>query len=400
MDADKPLTADSLPSETAERILEGSGGDDEAPGGPLGSNESSAFLTGINLERQRRGSQGQEREAHAIENKGSVLASVPVAGPKVLNLFEQLNTLASTLPERVVQLLEQHEHDFMLAYKTHMYTVQKQFRELKGKADKEDERVRRDNRVQELEKELKWFMSEALRLDALCKDYRKEVGKWRSRAETLSEDRRYLEDQMKASKRQTKVLRAVLERAQASKSHPGPEPPSQMMPGNSSGQPGRRDMVISRDPQDMTAERSSGTMAEAAKKVSPEEAEYLTKIGELETELRGLRRTRKMLEDAVTERYARRSELEDFFLACVDEARKDASRRKYSGHGVRKMSPVNARQEAIDALVSSEEVLVFLYEKMFPHRASTVTAAAKVDNVATNSAAEKLLKSTRGRPAA
>ncbi|KAF4701660.1 hypothetical protein FOZ63_016932, partial [Perkinsus olseni] len=134
----------------------------------------------------------------------------------VLGLFDQLNTLAATLPERVADLLQRHEHDFMLSYKSHMSTVQKSFRELKVKADKEGDKVRRDKRVQELEKELKWFMSEALRLDALCKDYRKEVGTWQARSEALSEDKRYLEDQMKASKRQAKVLKAVLKRTRAS----------------------------------------------------------------------------------------------------------------------------------------------------------------------------------------
>lgn len=54
-------------------------------------------------------------------------------------------------------------------------TVQQNFREWKLKAETEDDKVRRDKRVKELEGELKWFMSEALRLEALSKDYHKEV---------------------------------------------------------------------------------------------------------------------------------------------------------------------------------------------------------------------------------
>ncbi|KAF4741257.1 hypothetical protein FOZ63_030982, partial [Perkinsus olseni] len=80
MHHDKPPTADSLSSETVERILGSSSSEtlrDDA-------NDSSAFLTGVNLERERRGSQSHDQalEPGALENKASVLASVPVAGPR------------------------------------------------------------------------------------------------------------------------------------------------------------------------------------------------------------------------------------------------------------------------------------------------------------------------------
>ncbi|KAF4676896.1 hypothetical protein FOZ62_031183, partial [Perkinsus olseni] len=360
MHQDKPPTADSLSSETAERILGSSSSEtlrDDA-------NDSSAFLTGVNLERERRGSQSHDQapEPGALENKASVLASVPVAGPRVLDLFDQLNTLAATLPERVADLVQRHEHDFMLSYKSHMSTVQKSFRELKVKADKEGDKVRRDKRVQELEKELKWFMSEALRLDALCKDYRKEVGTWQARSEALSEDKRYLGDQMKASKRQAKVLKAVLKRTRASDLSGEPAAGQGDASGGALLQGPRisvRENATADIPlshvEDVTAERSGMSMVEAASKVSPLEAEYLTKIGELERELRDLRRTHDMLEEAASQRYVRQAELEDYFLACVDEARKDASRRRYSGYGLKQASPRNTQQDVLDSLVSSEE---------------------------------------------
>ena len=55
---------------------------------------------------------------------------------------------------RVEKLLEDHENDFFLAYKTHMYSVQKEFKALKQKADIEEAKTRRDTRIKSLEKEL------------------------------------------------------------------------------------------------------------------------------------------------------------------------------------------------------------------------------------------------------
>lgn len=98
MDQEIPPADDSPPSEATERVV----GDSSSSNVPVeDADDSSAFLTGVNLERERRESQGDDdqQEAPAIENMTSVLASIPVAGPRGRSsLARRYSMLASTGP--------------------------------------------------------------------------------------------------------------------------------------------------------------------------------------------------------------------------------------------------------------------------------------------------------------
>merc|ERR1719353_2175927 len=170
-----------------------------------------AFVSSLNLDTGAGGRPGAGKAPAKW-----IWDTVPEAGSRIVQLDSDLKQLAETMDSRIKRMLAEHEKDFFLAYKTHMYSVQKDFKALKAKADEEEFKTRKDQKIQRLEKQLDWFMTEAMRLDELCKRYKKEVDKWKAKAEALEEDHRFLEDQIKGSKRQNKVLRAAVERAQTS----------------------------------------------------------------------------------------------------------------------------------------------------------------------------------------
>ena len=97
-----------------------------------------------------------------------------------------------------------------------------------------------------------------------------------------------------------------------------------------------------------------------------------------------------------TNYFSKRSQLEEFFLACIEEVRKDIQRRKAvalaresnlnSSLHTKKDSKLqdtldNAiknesftptdKRRVVDLLLSNENVLLFLYEKLFPRQLSS-----------------------------
>merc|ERR1719160_653000 len=138
------------------------------------------------------------------------------SGARILELHHDLQVLADDLDEKVEGKLNANENAFFLAYKSHMYTVQKEFNELRQKADEEETKTRRDAKISSLEKELDWFMNEALRLDELVKKYKKELDKWKGKAEALEDDRQFLQNQIMTAKKNNKSLRNAVEKAQTS----------------------------------------------------------------------------------------------------------------------------------------------------------------------------------------
>jgi len=322
--------------------------------------------------------------------KKMVLETIPGAGPRIMETHDELKKLAENMDKKVNDMLREHEQDFFLAYKTHMYGLQKEFKALKAKADEEDTKTRRDLKIQSLERELDWFMAEAVRLDELCRGYKKEVDKWKAKAEAIEEDRRYLEDQIKGSKRQNKVLRAAVERAQYSgklatspiqgsckaitdgRSDSDPLlslPPLRASSAEGADKKKGTDGRNSAPPElSSTAANKKDTKAVSSpvKKISDEEQKLIDVIKQLKDSLAKEQNTIKSIRAERGDTYSRKSALEEFFLSCVDESRKDLARKKRPG-GTR---PDNDEEERIrDLLLSSEDVLVYLYEKLFPHRA-------------------------------
>lgn len=127
--------------------------------------------------------------------------------------YSKLNLLVGILDSKLDGVLARHEKDFLSAYRAHMYKVQRELQILKDRANVADSNLKRDNKINSLEAQLEWFREEAIRLGEASTTQQKEIDKWRTKAETLEEDRKFFEQQVKAAKRQNKLLKAALSKS-------------------------------------------------------------------------------------------------------------------------------------------------------------------------------------------
>lgn len=387
------------------------------------------FYTSIDVEQEKKPSRARRaQQADKFRHLGSAQA-----GPRILEHHQDLENLAKTLDERMKQKLGEHKKEFFLAYKTHMYSVQSDMRNMKLKADHEEAKTREDARIRALEGQLEWFMVEALRLDEYCKNYKRDVDQWRAKAEALDEDRQFLEDQIKGAKRQNKVLNAAAERARSSAysalvvtrargegasggGYPGgqaalansttsfppladvPSRPSSARgssePRRGSGGASQRTRALqdrARTPEPSTTMPGSsstsalglrggrgaqsgslppampmgGAPSSPASGLGNEaEERYVDAIKTLKSSITREQNTTRMLQASRATNYTQKSEVEEFFLKCIDEARKDNIRRKHLTPAALK----GEQERMLEAVLGNQDVLVCLYEKLFPHR--------------------------------
>merc|ERR1719482_154209 len=252
-------------------------------------------------------------------NRVEMLESLPSNGPRILGLHKDLQKLADTLDEKVEDMLNVHEKDFFLAYKSHMYTVQKEFKELKQKADEEETKTRRDAKIQSLEKELDWFMNEALRLDELCKKYKKELDKWKGRAEALEDDRQFLQNQIMTAKKNNKSLRNSVEKAQTSAY-------SALVSADDSA---KRNTMPPQETLMPAPDTGAETLALTNSGLSRElEERYQMCVKRLKQQLETEQRLAAKMRTVSDRQFGDPSELESFFLQCIEKVKLEIDERR------------------------------------------------------------------------
>lgn len=123
-----------------------------------------------------------------------------------------MNQLVNGIEEQFTYVLNQHENDFLNAYKGHMSKVTQELNFLKNRAAEANGKLLNDDSINSLQKNIEWFKSEAINLDQKLEDQKEELAKFKAREANLQQDKTFLEEQVKEQKRHNKMVKIAVQK--------------------------------------------------------------------------------------------------------------------------------------------------------------------------------------------
>ncbi|KDO33742.1 hypothetical protein SPRG_19348 [Saprolegnia parasitica CBS 223.65] len=263
--------------------------------------------------------------------------------------YAQLHDVVGSLSEKITAVLVRQEKDFLAAYRAHMYNVQKELHDTKEKVTRNETIENKSEKIKLLEEERDWYRKEALRLDAFTTTMKKDLKHMKEKLESIEEDRDWLEKQLKASKKQNKLLRAELEIRLA----------------NLSTQHSDTTALFERPSSPADDGRTASDMQLPLAVVEREES-FRKQIRQLKRELQHSKRDVNRLRSDNSKHDA--NQLEAFFLLSIEAVKRDVVRRKTQGHHDPELKDFTSadRIRVIERLLAHDEVLSILYDNLFP----------------------------------
>mmetsp|Transcript_17305 Transcript_17305/g.31176 ORF Transcript_17305/g.31176 Transcript_17305/m.31176 type:complete len:367 (+) Transcript_17305:3808-4908(+) len=299
------------------------------------------------------------------------------------HLASQLDNCVTSLDSRVSEVLRKHEAGFLEDYKAAMYQLQKELKDLKEKANETEIERKKERQIQELTAKRSQFQEEAVELDRACKNLTKEVEEWQQKAESMEEDRDFLLDHIAAAKRQNKRLKQEFEGLHMNE--------------------GSVELKDSMNQSMIPSKSESPTMESPSNYFKQIESRYTETAAHLRKQLENEEKILRDLQRGRVDYNLDKGEIEDIFMECIEEVKKEIAARKAKTVQFTHRSPLRKRLEdqevkleqftdadkrkVIELLVSKEDVLAFLYSKLFPDKkeAGLSINASTISNQISNS---------------
>lgn len=254
--------------------------------------------------------------------------------------------------------MQKHEADFLNVYKGHMYNIQKEMRMLKEKVSEDELKRKRDDELKTLQSERDWFRNEALRLDKICKEYKRNLEIWKNKAQILEEDRKFMENQILLTKKQNLKLKEGID--------------------------SQRELNYSVEKSWIKADEVSRfTLSKQANEERPSTS-YTNTIKHLKNQIDIQKKTMQVQKSVHANYFLEKGELEDFFQDCIEEVKKEIQKRRNQSVSQSKLNyssslklfqkqddvklsdfKSNDKRKLIEMIVCREEVLKLLKECIF-----------------------------------
>ncbi|CAG9318403.1 unnamed protein product [Blepharisma stoltei] len=290
---------------------------------------------------------------------------------KITEYYNQLHDTLESFDTKVNTVIHSHEKDFLGAFRNIMAKVKKEMTKLRELTDEQALMIKRDQVVQELQNSLYWFQNEAVKLGEACSKVQARYDNVKQKVHGLEAENIALEQQVKILMRQNETLKENLgfkfEESDIKLDH-----------------------FEEKKANLETDIKNEGFLTTLALSYNIENKEFIGKIEDylrsqeisflrtLDHQRKIISNLKKQLREFTSEKakgFLERSDLEDLFLDCVEEVRKEVVRRKSRENSEKRNRQTlqsNVHLTAIDKrlilekFIANEQVIAVLYDTLFP----------------------------------
>ena len=277
-----------------------------------------------------------------------------------------------TLPSDLETVLKKHEQDYLNAFKYQIFNLQSQINQLKKAANSTEINQRFNEDKRRIQNSIDWYKQEAQRLKQISKDYEADLEALKVTNSELELDVKYFKSKLKSAKRKLKSKIALPELSETQESSPVLKP---FVPKNNSGKL-IEDLLMRYSTTDTEFYREIEMIMERQEKHFEQSAVHYKSI------ILNEKRKMKTFSVMKSSQFTEKSEMESLFLDCVDKVKKEVGHRRARSMKTQKFglkskllpspksemfSPADKRK-ILELLISNEQVLMMLYEKLFPYR--------------------------------
>ncbi|CAD8110126.1 unnamed protein product [Paramecium sonneborni] len=321
---------------------------------------------------------------------------------KAVEAFTQLVQYMNELTDIVNQIKLKNEAEFIIAYQSHMKKIKEELKELRYKIQEQQNIHQNKGKIMNNDNELVYFREECLKLYQKVELKNKENYTLKFKLTELQKTNDFLEQQIKSLMKKVKLQEIDKEQSKIVQLD---QTFCTITPANQQKSNRRRltDYLPKVEINSSLSKHHYSSIKEMfpTDELNKENFKYdeiIEKITKYVTIIeQRYQNQNKILNEKVqklmifqNKKSIIRSDLEYFFLECVDTVRREIQKKKLLGSQQQQQSYLDSIQDfqqfykedkikILELVVSNEKLLVFIYQKLFPNHVNLVLQSIKED---------------------